>query len=202
MSKHHHNIDRVKHVKRCFILLFLTTYSLSLAAQDTLGFTNKTEAKNQMVDGKKEGKWAEYFDKKNGIVADTAAADFYSLTIYKADKPFGMARRYTKLAKLVEEDPYSDAGLNGVKKEYFVSGKLRSETPYSKGKINGTKKIYFESGVLYREAQFDMGKPNGLEKYYYASGKLKSILKYIPTADGQFSILEKDYDEQGNEIKE
>ena len=182
--------------------LFILSSSFVFAQQDSNGFTNKAEATNLTVNGLKEGKWVEWYDKKNGIVTDTLTADFYNLTIYKADKPFGMVRRYNKLGRIMEEDPWGDAGLNGIKKEYFASGKLHSETPYSKGKINGTKKIYYESGALYREAPFDQGKPSGLEKYYYQSGKLKSILKYIPTADGQFSILEKDYDEQGNEIKD
>jgi len=54
------------------------------------GFTDKAEAKNELIAGVKEGKWVEYFDNSWKAVSDTAVADNYLLTEYRAGKPFGI----------------------------------------------------------------------------------------------------------------
>ena len=56
-------------------------------AQDD--FTNKTEAKNQMTNGLKEGKWLEYLNEAGDFITDTNKATYYQLTVYKAGKPTG-----------------------------------------------------------------------------------------------------------------
>ncbi len=52
----------------------------SSAAEDSLGFTNKAEAKNLMVNGLREGKWVEYEDSR-WQPSDSFMASFYKLII-------------------------------------------------------------------------------------------------------------------------
>jgi antitoxin component YwqK of YwqJK toxin-antitoxin module len=154
-------------MKLCFILLFLTTYSLSLLAQDN-GFTNRAEAKNQTVNGKKEGKWFEYLaDIMGDVTTDSDAAPYYSLSIYRAGKPYGIVRLYDNASrKLVIEDPYDAHGKkNGLEKQYYQSGKIEYERPYVNNKRNGILKRYYESGKLEMETVYK----NDIEqetKYY------------------------------------
>jgi antitoxin component YwqK of YwqJK toxin-antitoxin module len=79
------------------------------------GFTNKAEAKNQMVKGKKEGKWVEYdsdshsidFGGYNRRLKDTGRNSlYYRLIIYKTGVPYGIVRDYLKNGRLyLEETP-------------------------------------------------------------------------------------------------
>jgi hypothetical protein len=80
-----------------FICFSLFTFSLSLfAQQDTLGFTNKAEARNILKDTIKEGKWVEYIDRNLHDTKDTNAS-IYRLSVYKSGRPYGMVRYYYKL---------------------------------------------------------------------------------------------------------
>ncbi len=73
------------------------------------GFNDKSEAKNELRNELKQGKWVEY---KNSEYKPTAQenAQYYLLTIYKDDIP------------------------QGIHREFFKSGQLRFETTYSNGK--------------------------------------------------------------------
>jgi len=101
----------------------LITYSLLLApvllaaqkhahteAYDS-GFTNKAEAKNKMVNGKKEGKWVDQL-KEGG---DTALP-IYRLAVYKSGKLNGIARYYYANGTEYEEEAYTNGTRMGVLK--------------------------------------------------------------------------------------
>jgi antitoxin component YwqK of YwqJK toxin-antitoxin module len=157
--------------KLLFISLFLTAYSLSLLAQQDSGFTNKSEAKNQMVNGLKEGKWIEYTN-SDWMPADSSGT-YYLLVLYKLDSPVGIVHGYYK------------------------DGKLYCLFPNKNGKRNGLAKCYYKSGKLWWAIPFKDGETEGVTKEYYESGKLKSAIKCSHGSEG----ATKNYDENGNEIK-
>lgn len=150
-------------------------FSMAAFAQRNLldtGFTNKAEAKNEMVNGAKEGKWVEYDTcYENGDTVGKLCG--YKLTTYKADSPYGIVR------------------------EYDISGILKSEIPMKNGKENGLEKRYYDSGKLMMETLYTNEKRNGLEKEYYENGKLKAQTIYTNGKAGEV----KSYDEKGKEIK-
>ncbi len=157
-------MDWMKRAKLCFILFFLTTYSLSLFAQalpDSAGFTNKAEAKNLMVNGLKEGKWCEYLGYPH-----------YRLTIYKEGAPYGIVRAYNKSDTLHYEIPYQNGKRNGIAKYYYEYGShsLKYSLPYSDDKINGIAKVYYTNGKLKSETTYING-TKGATKSYDENGK-------------------------------
>jgi len=85
-----------------------------------------------------------------------------------------------------------------VWKEYYEDGKLKSESHYTNNINNGIDKIYYESGHVKFETPYANNKVNGIFKEYYESGKLKSETPYIDGNRGEI----KQYDENGNEIKQ
>ena len=98
-----------------FILIISLSFSLIAFGQaDSLGFINKAEAKNLMVNGLKEGKWVEYLDFKGRTTSDTNAPD-YMLTIYKKGVPIGIVRWYTKLQTLEQKVYYNDGIIDSSK---------------------------------------------------------------------------------------
>ncbi len=143
-------------MKSLFLYLFLTTFSLSLFAQQDSGFTNIAEAKNLKVNGLKDGKWVEYYKLDNGFDLETKStkAPFYKLVIYKEGKPVGLGH------------------------EYYKSGKLRSIIPYNKGEINGVLKEYSELGQLIRRDTVMAGFEKGMIWVYTKTGKLEAEFPY------------------------
>jgi len=136
------------------------------------GFTNKAEAKNLMVNGKKEGKWVEYTCDQVEFIRDTNAP-FYVLTMYKKGTIIGMIHVYFKKSGALRElIPFINGKMNGIGREYNIDGELECERPYIDGEENGVEKNYYTSGELYMETTFKKGKRNGLQKLYYKSGKL------------------------------
>jgi antitoxin component YwqK of YwqJK toxin-antitoxin module len=154
-------------------ILFLS-FTICAFAQDypDNGFTNKAEAKNLKIHGKKEGKWCEYYNSSGKIIKDSATAVCYYLTVYKAGEPIGIARNYSIGGELLDEASYLNGIRNGLTKEY-LAGKLEMVLPFTDGKINGVK------------------------KGYYPNGKIRFEITYV---DGIESAT-KDYDQNGNEIK-
>jgi antitoxin component YwqK of YwqJK toxin-antitoxin module len=176
-----------------FIIIF-TCFAFAVKAQQ--GFTNKAEAKNELVSGLKEGKWVEYLDVGSIVTKDTSVP-YYRLTVYKAGKPFGIVREYHKGGKIASEIPYVEGRINGVEKWYYDNGALWLEIPYTNNTINGVQKAYFEDGKLNWETPYTGGIKNGVGKEYYANGKLKSETVYASDVAG----ATKNYDENGKEIK-
>jgi antitoxin component YwqK of YwqJK toxin-antitoxin module len=97
---------------KTFLTVVLLSFSLAAGAVGqiipSMGFTNKEEAKNLRVNGKKEGKWVEYFDLKKGVEIETKNknAPIYRLTVYKAGKPNGIVREYYRNGELCNETLY------------------------------------------------------------------------------------------------
>ena len=145
--------------------LYLITFSLllSLPALAQNGFTNRAEARNNIADSLKEGKWLEYLDENEEITTDTTI--YYRLTEYKHDIPNGMVREYYHSGKIRNETPYTDGHIDGIVKSYFESGVLNLMVPYVYGKKEGIERMYYESGKLMSETKYDSGLPEYSKKY-------------------------------------
>jgi antitoxin component YwqK of YwqJK toxin-antitoxin module len=209
-------------MRTLLLYIFLTTYSLSLLAQQDYGFTDKAEAKNLIVNGKKEGKWVEYYNIRKGWDNPTKSkkAPIYCLIVYKDGRPCGVTRRYLRWrgkiyctvseivdgngwqkeyyesGKLMTECTFKNNMPIGIDKRYYESGKLMLEkTNTEDGRMMGAKE-YYESGALKAEYPDDKGSLKGLVKEYYESGKLKRESTY-----SEWEVIKTvDFDENGNEI--
>lgn len=175
----------------------------SQAISDSTGFTNRAEAKNEEVNGLKEGKWIEFLDNWGWHTKDTGNALYYTLTIYKHDEPCGMRRTYYRNGQLERAVYYMVGGLvkrgrkynedgtvasgnflvigapkDGIGKRYFDDGRVKRKIIYAGGKRNGIAIWYYDNGIIKREANYIHGKLNGVVKEYDENGNLKSEIIY------------------------
>ncbi|MHB8259000.1 MAG: toxin-antitoxin system YwqK family antitoxin [Bacteroidia bacterium] len=126
------------------LLLFGFVFSLKLLEAQN-GFTNKKEAKNESIDGLKQGKWIGYYD-ANGDNTTPENAASYGLIVYKDDK------------------------ICEVRRDYFINGKLKQENAYTDGVLNGMSKWY---SLYSQDATFavDVAKAGALQIYDPNTGK-------------------------------
>jgi antitoxin component YwqK of YwqJK toxin-antitoxin module len=151
-------------MKHLLVLIPFLLFTVATMAQDSLGFTNKTEAENKMANGLKEGKWVEYLD---------ANKAYYALIIYKSGMRYGIVREYYESGKLEDEIPYTNGKINGVIKVYYESGNLESEDPWINGRINGVVKLYYEDGKLKSEVIWNDGKKGATKNYDENGNEIK-----------------------------
>jgi antitoxin component YwqK of YwqJK toxin-antitoxin module len=166
--------------------LLVLISSLAFCQQDTLGFTDKKEATNQLVNGKKEGKWLEYKYDMTGTTTDTKAP-YYMLTIYHNDKPVGVSRLYYKgTTNLAMETHYNNGLKTGMQTAYFYDGKtMQSQTFWRNDSIQGTDKEFYDSGKLYKETTYDkFGHP--VKRVFY---------------DKKGNVSDKPLDENGKKVR-
>jgi antitoxin component YwqK of YwqJK toxin-antitoxin module len=180
---------------KVFLFFSLIVIPFVVTAQDD-GFTNKAEARNQIVNGLKEGKWVEYTDSLSKPTTDTSAP-IYSLTVYKADIPDGIVRIYNRGGQIKFKRRYKNGLLNGVLEGYYPNGTLLVSTAYTDGKINGVEKWFYSNGKLRHEIPMTNDVKNGLEKEYYQNGRLKSETLFINGKEG----ATKKYDGLSKETK-
>jgi len=134
------------------------------------GFTNKAEAKNVKIHGKKEGKWIEYqiVNSINKKGKDTVK---YMLIVYKHGDIIGMVRQYYKNGKLKQETPFINGKKDGIGKEYYPNGILMSVAHFTNDTVDGVEKTYNKDGILQEETPFKNGKMNGADISYNPDGK-------------------------------
>jgi antitoxin component YwqK of YwqJK toxin-antitoxin module len=114
----------------------------NVVTDDTLMYMR---AKNQYVNGKKEGKWEEYFD-TNNVAVTNKDAPYIRYTLYKADTPVGFVRQYYNDASYMQKEIHFTNGVqDGMEKTYYKDGELKSETIYTNG-VRGATKNYDENG--------------------------------------------------------
>jgi|GEM_PF-1306076 antitoxin component YwqK of YwqJK toxin-antitoxin module len=177
-----------------------TKDSSTSTAMPESGFTNKAEAKNQLVNGLQEGKWIEYFDSlKWKPTKDSNNASNYILAIYKHGKRDGLVRWYYMNNMLFHETTYKDGKADGMSKAYFKTGKVRAEYPFTQDKENGLEKQYYPTGIIRRETPYTNDHIDGIVKDYYEDGKLQSETPCVhDTVEG----IRKEYAEAGNVTRE
>ncbi len=155
----------------------------------------KAEAKNKRKLFRKEGEWMEYLNNWGEISKDTNSP-YYMLCNYHNGKLSGIGRIYDEFTgKLFLEVPYDENGKEtGTERQYYESGKIEYERQYLKGKRNGTLKGYYENGNLEVEGHWANGEENGIEKGYYENGNLKIE---SPVVNSKKDGVEKEYFENG-----
>lgn len=187
-------------MKYMFVIALSLLFALNTYGQQNYpdsGFTNKAEAKNLIVNGKKEGKWLEYFDFTNKgecfETKDTNHAWFYRLTVYNAGIPNGIVREYLNGGEhlLRDEVTYNEGIKNGVERSYYVDGKPYFVIPYTNGKKNGLQIEYLYWGQSRTETPYSDDKKNGIEKQFYANGTLNWTRPY---RNNKLNGIEKEYD--------
>jgi antitoxin component YwqK of YwqJK toxin-antitoxin module len=206
--------------------LLLNIHSFGQSLPDS-GFTDRAEAKNETVNGVKQGKWVEFVDNGDRPVASEKYAVYCLLIVYKDGAPYGLLRKYDLGTKqLFWTIPYSGGKRNGIMKKYYYYNKrikseipyvndticgivkdyyeatcnLKCETPYSHNLMNGIQKTYSVDGkTILTESTYLGGKKNGLTKDYYADGKLQYVILY---SDNIKNGIEKMYEEDGKEAWE
>lgn len=199
-------------------LIILVSFTLPAIGQMDSGFTNKAEAKNQVINGSKEGKWLEYFkvSKKLEVPAQSTDATIFRLTVYKSGKPEGIVREYYKDGKIKSETPYKDGDANGVQIEYAENGELVVIDTLINDQGSGVIRIYYENGKVKKEYPFKKDRMMveselyvpGLMDYVYAAidGTIKTYYKN-GSLESETICLEgknestKRFDKNGNEIK-
>ena len=152
------------------LILFLFSSLVGFAQQDypDSGFTNKADAKNLMVNGKKDGKWVEYGFLFWIIRADTLD---YTLIEYRHGLPVGIMREYFMNGNLKGEVHYDmDGKRNGMANGYYKNGILRAEFPFTNGQLNGSLISYCSNGAIDSEATYINGVKNGVVKHYHPNG--------------------------------
>jgi len=185
---------------RFFLFTIASLFTLTAFGQNLpdSGFTNKAEAKNQMVNGKKEGKWVEYFNEFEFPATDTNKT-YYRLTVYKKGNPYGLAMEYTMNGKLYRSIPYRDSIENGVENRYYANGVIKSKLYYHNGQITEFR-AYSEKGVLESTTPYtDWHITDGTEKTLSSDGKY--VFSEITFKDGK-GILYKYYDPNNKLIDE
>lgn len=181
---------------RIFIvpIFFVLSAISSLAQTKTVnnGFTDTAEAKNQIVNGLKEGKWVEittipqprlYKGLDAGMVKYNDRPDrIYRLIVYHLGIPVGMIKQY-KNGILMSDENYVNGKLNGLARTYYPDGAIEEESYYKDSLLNGISIKYYDNisskqngtdkdfshGSLRNEYNYTEGKLNG-EKEYYQNG--------------------------------
>jgi antitoxin component YwqK of YwqJK toxin-antitoxin module len=164
-------LNTSKFMKGFIFFSLFTINSYFALAQDSLGFTNKAEAENKMVNGVKEGKWIVYI---GGRGSNDNSAPYYKLIVYKAGKQNGIVHEYYNNGALQGEYSYTGGQFNGMAKTYYPNGQLKSESPWQMGKLNGVLKEYYENGKVKEETPFSNGNM-GATKFFDENGKEKGF---------------------------
>lgn len=180
------------------VSIFFVLYAISSVAQTRAvnnGFADTAEAKNQIVNGLKEGKWVEittipppkpYTGRDAGMMHyNNKPVHIYKLIVYHLGIPVGMARLY-KNGILMSDENYSKGKLNGLARNYYPDGAIEMESNYKDSLLNGISRKYYDiinnkqngtdkdlsHGSLRNEYTYANGKLNG-EKEYYENGILE-----------------------------
>jgi antitoxin component YwqK of YwqJK toxin-antitoxin module len=163
------------------------------------GFTNRAEAKNVVVNYRKEGKWIEYIDDVDEPatrISDTNTP-CYKLTCYNNGEPYGLVHGYYKSGAVYFRIFYKNGEKNGIFKEYYENGKLKEITPYTNGKINGLSISYWNNGNKFTEDSSINGVANGMSRLYYDNGKVENETYFV---NGKTNVngVDRHYGYKGN----
>lgn len=165
-------------------IFILTTLSNAQDTSDSLGFFSKDEAKNEMVNGLKEGKWVEWGseDATNNFIVDASptASKYspYRMAIYRKGKLNGKVRICKNDGTLFRELIYVDGKKNGEAKWYYQHGQVRNMLHYVNDSVTGIEKVYYEDGKLESDIPFTDNKINGTLKWYYEYGLVKETVDF------------------------
>src|ERR1700677_4798453 len=99
-------------MKSILILILSLSFSLTVTGQTLpdVVINSRNDYKNEIVNGVKEGKWLEYANSNDSIIASKGL--YNRVTVYKAGKPFGVVGEY-----------WNDCGKLSKELWYYSTGK-------------------------------------------------------------------------------
>lgn len=172
--------------KRYMLLLMMMLFTMTTFSQNTI---NQVDA-----NGKKQGTWKKYNDKKELLYEGT----------FKNDVPIGEFKYYHSNGKLksrsffiqgthkvrttlyheneqkAAEGIFIDQLKDSIWNYYNQSGQLINIESYKNGKKEGHWATYSsQTGILLTESDYSDDQLNGLNKTYYPDGKLNTVTPYI-----------------------
>jgi len=187
-------------------LLFFTTMSVS-ALETDYGQDNDTI--NQKVDGKKEGYWIIYAHMRD--FSGYKPNDIVEEGRYKANRKFGLWKKYFPNGNLMSEIYFKNGRANGAFKTYYENGNVEEEGTWKGRVYTGGFKRYHENGTLSQEKHFNAnGKTDGTVKYFYDNGQVElefttvngvengKAIRYYPNGDVKEILI---FDENGEMVK-
>jgi len=140
---------------RTTAVLFLVFFSVVLAGQDTVNFTDAA--------GRRQGFWRK-IDSAGKVVYEGRFADGIRQGEFRYFYPDG---------KLKAVSVVSGNGKKSETVSYFPNGKKMASGSYLEGKKDGAWKFFRETdGTLVSEETYVAGEVNGLSKVYYSEGRL------------------------------
>ncbi len=163
------------------IVIISIVFLFQTSCTSESGFMDPTEATNEYLGGKKEGKWIEYFNEDWEWVGENNDTAYYRLIIYNEGRPamgelvrdYYMSGQIQAESFLTETEPDVIFG-DGLAKWYYENGKVSSEKNYKDGKLNGPLKDYFENGKLEFSCMYKNGVLEDTLRIYYDNGNLKT----------------------------
>jgi len=184
----------MKTILSFLIILFAANFSFGQN-----GFTEKSEAKNESINGVRQGKWLLYLDSLAQEITDAAhiKAKYYSLVVYKDGNYNETARVYTLEGKFVYDVVYVNG--KGLSKIFHPSGNLQIITPYTNGLANGIFRMFDDNGKPQAVMQMSNNKGNGWYILFDQSGKIvgkyffkdNKIIPDVPADEALFAELVK-----------
>lgn len=188
-------------------ILLLVNLCHAQENSDSLGFHTRDEAKNEMVNGLKEGKWVEWGseDLTNNFIVDASPTapkySLYRMAIYRKGKLNGKVRICRNDETLFIEKMYVDGKKNGEAKWYYKYGAVSNVLHYSNDSAIGIEKVYYEDGKLESEIPFTDNKINGTLIWYNEYGVVKETVDFVNgELDGHVIMYYINKDTQRNDL--
>jgi len=191
-------------MKRSFhlVIVFIAFSSLfSSCSYSDKGFTDKSEAKNKFTDQVKEGKWIEYCDSLNNILASSENYNFYRLLIYDKGKPFGLVNQFYPSGQLQGQVYLQNTSpikyTNGNQIYFNPSGTIKEKfTTDQSGSKTGKLTKHDDSGQIILSCIYNEDSPKDSVIRYNNDGSVDYEINYYTTID---KWVKKIYD--GGELK-
>ena len=120
-----------------------------------------------MKDGKKEGKWADWYE--NGHKKQE--------TTFKDGKPDGLMTGWYPHGQKWREETFKDGQKDGLWIEWHENGQKRLEGNYKDGKQDGLWTYWYENGPKKEEGTWKDGKQDGKHTQWDEKG-IKTVIDY------------------------
>ncbi|MBP7734932.1 MAG: hypothetical protein KA369_03055 [Spirochaetes bacterium] len=144
------------------------------------------QAEGPMKDGKKNGTWVFYYQKKKEQKTSLREAQ----GLFRDGKKEGVWTRYFESGKPMMEGSYEADKQTGPWKYFYESGRVKAEGPFREGQRDGEWVQYDEEGNLMGKMTYVIkeklvanqkvmvGDVDGVKTMYYKNGKISSQERY------------------------
>ena len=165
-------------------LLAMPTFAQTIETVDVTKasngkFTTKAHdftIEGQVVNGKKEGTWIEYFNSNTYLPK--------KIVNYVNGKKNGVFVEIDKTGSITKKAEYKDDVLEGQASEWYRGGRLSKLNTYKNGKLNGKQILCYEKGGNLEVSEYKDGQRDGLTTWFYEDGQKKMTIVY---KEGEFN---------------